>query len=151
MMKKLLYILAVSFLTIFSVSCEKEEKGLNINGEWHTTKTVTQGAEQTVLADVYISFTDGNFVLYQKTGQMLRHYVYTGTYTSFNNVLKGTYSDGSRFACDYELALDGETLVMTAIHQSEEVITYTKTQIPAEVKENSVPFVKSEQVVKPIL
>lgn len=150
-MKKLLYILAAAFVSLLTISCEKEETGLNINGEWHTAMTVTVGNEQTVVADVYVSFTDGSFVLYQKTGEQMRHYIYTGTYTSLNGVLKGTYSDGSRFGCDYELALEGETLTMTAMNELGDVIIYTKTEIPADVKANAVPYLKSEELPRPVL
>lgn len=135
-MKKVLLYAAAVFAIVCAVSCRKEEKKINnadtIIGEWHCTP---EGLE----ADIYVAFdADGEFELYQKVGEG-RHRHYWGTYGIEGNTLSGTYSDGDPWGSSYsmEFVSDGE-MKLTALNGSDEVTTYLREDIPAEVKENAL-------------
>ena len=85
--------------------------------------------------DVYVSFGDGTFDLYQKVGEG-RYFLYDGTYTLTGNVLSGLYSDGTSWGSDYDISLETDSLVLTANNGSGEVSVYTREDIPAEVLGN---------------
>lgn len=142
-MKRTLYIMAMTVLSVIALaSCQKENgAGTIVDGDWHGSMTVS---EETV-ADVYISFSEGNFVIYQKTGSLERYYMYDGTYTVTGNTLSGKYSDGTSWGSQYEVNVTGNSMQMTALNGSGEVSIYQREEIPAEVKDTAVPNVKSDE------
>ena len=97
--------------------------------------------------DVYVSFGDGTFDLYQKVGEG-RYFLYDGTYTLTGNVLSGLYSDGTSWGSDYDISLETDSLVLTAKNGSGEVSTYVRKAIPAEVSGNVA--VKSSMKEAPV-
>lgn len=119
-------------LCILSFSCKKENDGLDITGNWHL---VSSGELSMETVDVYVSFGEGAFSLYQKIGEG-SYYRYEGTYTLTGNVLGGSYSDGTLWGSDYDITLEQDRLTMTARNGSGEVSVYTRKDIPAEVLEN---------------
>lgn len=146
-MKKTIFFLiavpAMALISLLSVSCQKTDPyGSELDGEWHLVSTT--GLEMDGI-DVYASFSGGSFVLYQRTGDMMRYYVYDGTYSLADDVLSGRYSDGSSLGSTYRLVFsdDGNTLEMLALNGSEELNAYRRSTIPEEVRNISVPAVKS--------
>lgn len=118
---------------------------------------VSSGETDMEQVDVYLSFTDGNFEIYQKLGNS-RYWIFSGTYTVTGNTVTGKYSDGSSWGSYYESRLenDGSVLVLTALNGSAEESVYNRTPVPDEVKAEAVPAVKSGAdencpVCKPIL
>lgn len=117
----------------------KDEKPLDITGEWNLvsiqTKSATLGG-QTV--DVYILFaSDWSFTMYQKIGAG-RYYKYSGTYVLDGATLSGKYSDGKLWGSSYEVELSSSDSQMTLTSASGEVDTYKKASIPSDVVENSL-------------
>lgn len=150
-MKRFIYaFLAVSLACLSFVSCQKDTDGISVDGDWHLVST---GDLDMADIDVYATFSGGAFVLYQKTGDMARFYRYEGTYSVAGDVLSGAYSDGSPLASSYRVSLgdDGETLEMTALNGSDELSTYERAAVPADVREVSVPALKSGSAPVPYL
>ncbi len=141
-MRKIYYIMiaAVMSLMMFS-SCAKEEL-VDISGEWYGTKMIAKEK----LADIYLSFSEGSFVIYQKTGSQTRYYKYDGVYTLSSGILYGTYSDGTAMGASYQVQREGDSLLLTALNGSEETIVYVRTPIPDEVRNTAVPPVKSDNL-----
>lgn len=134
-MRKILYILAALTL-LAAAGCKKEEKKVDykalISGEWHCSPADIE-------TDVHAVFeADGCFDAYQKIGEgRYRHY--TGTWSSEGSTLSGIYSDGSAWGSTYRMEFpDDNTMTLTALNGSEEVMTYFREAVPAEVKEGCI-------------
>lgn len=128
-MKKLLYMLAALTL-ILATGCTKEDKKVDyksaIVGQWHC-------APADMDADIYVEFEkEGDFALYQQLGEG-RYRKYTGSWTNAENILSGTYTDGTPWGSSYQMAFNGDTMTLTAQNGSNEVMTYVKQSIPDEV------------------
>lgn len=117
----------------------KEEKPLDITGEWNLVNVQTRSAtfgDQTV--DVYISFSgDRSFTIYQMIGTG-RYRRYSGTWLLSGTALTGQYSDGSHWGSSYEVELSSAGSRLTLTSDSGEVDTYQKASIPADVAANAV-------------
>lgn len=140
MKKTILYIIS-TFVALVMSSCTKSSD-MDVAGEWHL---VSSGDTDMELVDVYISFNGGSFEILQKLGEG-RYWIYTGTYAVSGSILTGSYNDGSPLgggSYDVKLEESGSRLVMTALNGSSEVSTYTRMQIPAEIRSEAVPAVKS--------
>ena len=143
-MRKVLYILAALML-ITAVGCKKEEKKIDykarLAGEWHCTPAEID-------ADIYVTFdAEGSFDLYQQIGEG-RHRHYTGTWSSEESTLSGTYSDGSAWGSTYRMEFpDENTMKLTALNGSEEVMTYVREAVPAEVKEGCIEVKSSLRIL----
>lgn len=118
--------------------CKKnnpEPTPASLDGEWEltavSTKSVKIGSES---VSVYISFSDGNFVLYQQLGNT-RPRKYSGTYTLAGNVLEGKYSDGKKLGSKWEVSLENDSLKL--VSETNEVDTYRKCTIPSDIKEKA--------------
>ena len=143
-MKRLLYILAALMLTVTS-GCKKDEapvdyKGL-LPGEWHC-KPAELGA------DVYVDFNeDGAFDLYQMLGEgRYRHY--QGSWSIEGDVLSGTYSDGTDWGSSYKMSFNGkDSMTLTAQNGSDETMTYSREDIPSEVKDGSIDVKSSLRIL----
>ncbi len=136
MMKKLI-IAALMLLALASCDKEKAGKALDISGDWNITEISTKAAEiGGVTLDIWISFkADKSFTMYQKIGQG-RYDSYSGSWSISGTRLTGTYSDGKKWATEYDVALEdgGNSLILTSI--TGETDTYAKGTIPPEVLNN---------------
>ena len=134
MMKSRVLILAailLSALVSFS-SCKKEEKTLDVKGEWEltevkmATKSALVGAETVT---VYVKFSeDGNFAMYQMVGDG-RFVAFSGSWKLAGSTLSGTYADGTSWASSYEVSVDKSTLTMTT-EDGLDVFVYKACTIP---------------------
>lgn len=129
MMKRMFYML----LAILVLSaCKKEEKPVDytpaVIGEWHCAAI---GLD----SDVYVSFTeDKKFSLYQKMGDT-DYKFYSGFWDVQQDTLTGSYADGTDWGSSYRLEfIDNDTMVMTALNGSDDIVTYVRETIPNEVK-----------------
>lgn len=130
------FVLLLGILVL--AGCKKnnpEPKPAAVDGEWELvsldTKSVKIGAET---VSVYISFSNGNFVLYQQMGES-RPRKYSGTYTIADNVLGGKYSDGRNFGSKWELSIDNDK--MKLVSENGETDTYERCTIPSDIKEKA--------------
>mgnify|MGYP002622885875 CR=1 FL=1 len=141
MMKRMLLMAAGLLVMLTACDKEKPENGgtttadtSKIVGEWSLTGISTKAATlggQTI--SVYVSFSsDNKFQLYQQIGQGWYTY-YSGSWTLKDGTLSGTYDSGAAWGSTYTVALDGDTMSLTSAGGSE-TDTYTRTSIPAEVK-----------------
>ena len=125
------------------VGCGKEKNTPKVDnaakgaGEWHC-------APEGMDVDVYVAFdAAGSFEEYQRLGEgRYRHYA--GTWSVDKSVLSGVYADGTEWGSTYTLSFEGETMTLTADNSSMEVVVYTKTTIPAEVKDEAIDPLGSE-------
>ena len=134
MMKSRVLILAailLSALVSFS-SCKKEEKMLDVKGEWEltevkmATKSALVGAETVT---VYVKFSeDGTFAMYQMVGDG-RFVAFSGSWKLAGSTLSGTYADGTSWASSYEVSVDNSTLTMTT-EDGADVFVYKACTIP---------------------
>ena len=137
-MKRILLIISAVLLL---ASCGRE-KGKEkttadyLYGEWHSTSITVSG-------DVYISFTDDmKFEMFQKIGEGA-YRLYRGTWNVEEDVLTGKYNDGEDWAAAYRITVDDRSLTMTSINDAAENSTYTKAEIPENVRNGSETIVKS--------
>lgn len=143
-MKARIYLFAtLLFAALAFVGCGKEKDTPKVNnatkvvGEWHY-------APEGMDVDVYVAFTaEGTFDEYQRLGEgRYRHYA--GTWSVNKSTLSGVYADGTEWGSSYTLSFDGDTMTLTADNDSAEAIVYTKTTIPAEVKDEAIDPLGSE-------
>lgn len=117
----------------------KEEKPLDITGEWNLVNVQTKSAtlgDQAV--DVYISFSeDKSFTMYQMIGTG-RYRKYSGTWILSGTTLSGKYSDGKPWGSSYEVELSSSGTRLTLTSDSGEVDTYQKASIPTDVTGNAI-------------
>lgn len=148
-MKKLILYVATIFALTCAVSCKKDDKKVDykssIVGEWHCSPEAFD-------ADVYVAFNaEGGFDLYQQIGEG-RHRHYTGTYSIEGNTLSGTYTDGNPWGSTYSMEfVSDKEMKLTALNGSNEVMSYFKEDIPAEVRDNAVDTKSIEDVDCPVL
>ena len=139
-MKTKFYILmSLLCVALISVGCSKEKKqdapkadnAAMVVGEWHC-------APEGMDVDVYVAFdAEGKFDEYQRLGEgRYRHYA--GTWSVEESVISGAYADGTEWGSTYTLSFESDTMTLTANNDSMEMLTYTKTTIPAEVKEEAI-------------
>ena len=134
MMKSRVLILAailLSALVSFS-SCKKEEKTLDVKGEWEltdvkmATKSALVGAETVT---VYVKFSeDGAFAMYQMVGDG-RFVAFSGSWKLAGSTLSGTYADGTSWASAYDVSVEKSTLTMTT-EDGLDVFVYKACTIP---------------------
>lgn len=134
MMKSRVLILAAILLSavVSFSSCKKEEKTLDVKGEWEltevkmSTKSALVGAETVT---VYVKFSeDGTFAMYQMVGDG-RFVAFSGSWKLAGSTLSGTYADGTSWASSYEVSVDKSTLTMTT-GDGLDVFVYKACTIP---------------------
>ena len=133
-MKRLLFIFT-ALLMITATGCKKEDKKVDYKaslvGQWHCTP---EGMD----AEIYVEFVqDGSFALYQQVGEG-RYRKFTGLWQCEENILSGTYADGSPWGSTYQMEFNDGILTLTALNGSNEVMTYIKKDIPGEVLEDCI-------------
>ena len=145
MKAKIYSIISVLCAALLFIGCAKEKKqdapkendAAMVVGEWHC-------APEDYDVDVYVEFAaTGEFNEYQRLGEgRYRHY--EGTWSVEKSVLSGVYADGTEWGSTYTISFSGDTMTLTANNESAEAIVYTKTTIPAEVKEEAIAPLGSE-------
>ena len=136
---KNMMIALAALVAITACGGNKDEKPLDITGEWNLVNVQTKAATlggQTV--DVYISFSSGkSFTMYQMLGAG-RYHKYSGTYILDGTTLSGKYSDGKQWGSSYEVELSSSDTQLTLTSASGEVDTYKKTSIPSDVTDTAI-------------
>ena len=144
-MKNILKLLMVLSVVFGSVSCggsadEGPQVSEKIVAEWHL---VSMSGVSTV-PQVYVNFAqDMSFELYQKVGDGV-HRSITGRYSvnAEKKTISGMYEDNYPWKYDYKFEIKDNTLVLSAVSDTYSVV-YTREAIPAEVRQMSLPLVKS--------
>lgn len=139
-MKRILLIIS-AILLLASCGRDKGKEKTTADylyGEWHSTSISVNG-------DVYLSFTDDmKFEMFQKVGEGA-YRLYRGTWNVEEDVLTGKYNDGEDWAAAYRITVDDKSLTMTSMNDAAEESTYTRTEIPENVRNCSDTVVKSSQ------
>lgn len=134
MMKTRVLILMAALLSaaVSFSSCKKEEKTLDVKGEWEltdvkmSTKSALVGAETVT---VYLNLAeDGSFAMYQMVGDG-RFVAFSGSWKLAGSTLSGTYADGTSWASAYEVSVEKSTLTMTT-EDGLDVFVYKACTIP---------------------
>ena len=138
-MKKIVLVL---FAVVAMACCRKEENPLDITGEWRLSGIETKVSIWEETVDVYLSFSaDRSFMMYQMIGAG-RYRAYSGSWFLSGNTLSGIYSDGRPWgAASYEVEMEGNVLTLMAMDASGRELesdTYTRTSIPADVRDGAV-------------
>ena len=119
-------------------SIEKEWKLSTVNG---------------VPADfnIYISFVDGVFALYQQAYTLDFHF-YEGEYSISGNTLSGSYFDGTAWKSDYTggISEDGNTMTLKSTESTPVTYVYVACQIPDTVIEEATAT-RANSAIAPIL
>ena len=121
----------------FAACTNPEDKILDkVVGEWHYVSSTE---------DVYVAFSaDCTFELYQKMGDGLLRYRYTGTYEFDGTVLTGVYADYTPWADEYTVTSSANSLTLTSVSNPQYSMKYEREQIPEEVKTHYVPMTKGQ-------
>lgn len=131
-MKKYIIILLSAVLALSGCRKEPQKKALDISGDWALVGLETKSANVgDVVVEVYLSFNDGRFVLYQKVGEG-RFRAYDGTYTLTSDLLEGAYSDGKPWGTSYKVSLEDGLMILSSLGEQS---TYRKSEIPSEALE----------------
>ena len=134
MMKSRVLILVAALLSalVSFSSCKKEEKTLDVKGEWEltevkmATKSALVGAETVT---VYLNLAeDGSFAMYQMVGDG-RFVAFSGSWKLAGSTLSGTYADGTSWASAYVVSVEKSTLTMTT-EDGLDVFVYKACTIP---------------------
>lgn len=134
MMKSRVLILVAALLSalVSFSSCKKDEKTLDVKGEWEltevkmATKSALVGAETVT---VYLNLAeDGSFAMYQMVGDG-RFVAFSGSWKLAGSTLSGTYADGTSWASAYEVSVEKSTLTMTT-EDGLDVFVYKACTIP---------------------
>ena len=137
-MKRILLIIS-AILTLASCGRDKGKEKTTADylyGEWHSTSISVTG-------DVYISFTDDmKFEMFQKIGEGA-YRLYRGSWNVEGDLLTGRYNDGEDWAAAYTVTVDDRSLTMISTNDAAEKSTYTRTEIPEDVRNSSETVVKS--------
>lgn len=136
-MKRILLIISA---VLILASCGKDGKKKTtadyLYGEWHSTSISVTG-------DVYISFTDDmKFEMFQKIGEGA-YRLYRGSWNVEGDLLTGRYNDGEDWAAAYTVTVDDRSLTMISTNDAAEKSTYTRTEIPEDVRNSNETVVKS--------
>ena len=137
-MKRILLIIS-AILTLASCGRDKGKEKTTADylyGEWHSTSISVTG-------DVHISFTDDmKFEMFQKIGEGA-YRLYRGSWNVEGDLLTGRYNDGEDWAAAYTVTVDDRSLTMISTNDAAEKSTYTRTEIPEDVRNSSETVVKS--------
>lgn len=133
---KFILILAVLFL----YSCKKEEISVDISGEWELVSFSSGAVEESEIpVSVYLAFdkASASFTIFQKLGE--GHYgKYIGEYSCSGSRVRGQYSNGTSWACEYNAELEGNRLLMISIGLSaDETCVYARCTIPSDVRKDA--------------
>ena len=135
-MKSLKIFSLAMLLALALVGCKKEEnpgggKGGNaLVGEW----VLTSWSEAQPEFNVYIDFNDDNtFEMYQQVWSF-DYELFAGNYTVNGDIVTGSYTDGSAWACGYKFIVEGDVLTMYSQEDVSVASVYEKCTIPEEIK-----------------
>lgn len=109
-----------------------------ICGEWHHL-------DEDGTIDIYMAIlSDGSHELYQKISGGV-HHLYRSTWTLNETVLEGIYNDQAPWQASYNVSLseDKNTLTLTDIQDSENVLVFVRESIPDSVRDTCIVDVKS--------
>ena len=141
-MKRFIYILFICCAAL-AVSCQETDTptyGIDsaVIGEWHLTGAMAEGTPINEDMDVWLCiYSDCTFELYQKSiTQSVRYDRFTGTCSTRDNILSGTYSSGMPWGSRYTYATASDALILTSFNLLEEQ-HYTRQEVPADVRENA--------------
>jgi hypothetical protein len=147
-MKKFFAIFCVALLSL--VGCENPNgptpgggDSSDIAGEWHI---VDWNGEAPVF-DVYVEFKGGSFNIYQQVYSLYYEH-YEGTYNVSDDIITGTYADGSNWACGYKFSVADGKLTLMSQEDTSIVSIYEKCTIPQEIKDEAATTRASDS--KPI-
>ena len=138
-----LKLLSFAALLLLLAGCRKDEKPIDIVGEWRLSDIQTKVVLGSEEVDVYLSFTETNlFLLYQAVGPG-RYRRYSGYWTLEGDMLSGTYTDGKPWGASYRVSRDGDALILSALDLSGEELerdTYVRSAIPADIVAGAVSY-----------
>lgn len=130
-------------ISLLLVSCGEKFPTINydVTGSWKISKIDTKSIQigsETI--EIYVNFSgDNTFQLFQMAGEG-RYHLYTGTWQRENNILSGTYSDNTTWACNYLIYIDDErkTLTLTADNKTKETMVFFVCNIPQSIIDNAI-------------
>ena len=101
--------------------------------------------------NIYISFVDGVFALYQQAYTLDFHF-YEGEYSISGNTLSGSYFDGTAWKSDYTggISEDGNTMTLKSTESTPVTYVYVACQIPDSVIEEATAT-RANSAIAPIL
>ena len=142
-MKKFFAIFAVALLAL--VGCNNKENGSGdasgLIGQWH----IVEWNNETPEFDVYVEFKEGKFNIYQQVYSLYYEH-YTGSYNVNGDIISGTYTNGSNWACGYKFEVADKELTLYSQEDTSIVSVYKKCTIPQEVIDEATTTRSSEVV-----
>ncbi len=144
-MKKYFAIFAVALLAL--VGCEPTLTpggSSDIDGQWHIVEWNGEAPE----FDVYVDFNKGKFDIYQQVYSLYYEH-FEGTYKTSGEIITGSYTDGSNWACGYKFEVSGKKLTLSSQEDSSIVSVYERCEIPQSVIDEATTTRATD--AKPIL
>ena len=122
-------------LVMTVVGCKPDVNGPagakgELSGEW----VLTSWNEATPEFHVYIDFNaDGTFAMYQQVWSF-DYELFEGNYVINGDIVTGTYTDGTSWACGYKFKREDSKLTMYSQEDKSVASVYEACEIPAEIK-----------------
>ena len=142
-MKKFLAIFAVAILAL--VGCNKEKQNgpsggaSAINGQWH----IVEWNSETPEFDVYVDFYNGTFIIYQQVYSLF-YEKFEGSYNVSGDIITGSYTNGSNWACGYKFEVSGDQLTLYSQEYISVTSVYEKCEIPQAIIDEAASTRASE-------
>ena len=146
-MKKFFAIFAVALFAL--VGCEHSGQPNSgdasaLIGEWRIVEWNGEAPE----FDVYVEFKSNGFNIYQQVYTLFYEH-FTGSYNVSDDILTGSYADGTSWACGYKFMFADGKLMLQSQEDTSIVSVYEKCTIPQAIKDEA-SFTRASEV-KPIL
>ena len=144
-MKKYFAIFAVALLALVGCKNGRGQSGsTELDGQWHIVEWNGEAPE----FDVYIELKDGHFNIYQQVYTLFYEH-FEGSYNVNGEIITGSYTDGSNWACGYKFELVENKLKLMSQEDKSIVSIYEKCEIPVAVIEEAASTRAAD--AKPIL
>jgi hypothetical protein len=142
-MKKYFAIFAVVLLAL--VGCNNKNNGTSnasdIDGQWH----IIEWNNETPEFDAYIEFKAGKFNIYQQVYSIFFE-KFEGSYNVSGDIITGSYTNGSNWACGYKFEVSGDQLTLYSQEDISVTSVYEKCEIPQAVIDEATTTRSAEAV-----
>lgn len=143
-MKKFFAIFAVALLALVGCNDKKNDNptpggSSDIDGQWH----LVEWNGETPEFEVYVDFSNSQFSIYQQV-YSLYYERFDGTYNVNGNIVTGTYTNGSKWACGYKYEVSANQLTMYSQEDISITSVYEKCEIPQAVIDEAAATRASE-------
>jgi hypothetical protein len=93
--------------------------------------------------DVYVDFYNGTFIIYQQVYSLF-YEKFEGSYNVSGDIITGSYTNGSNWACGYKFEVSGDQLTLYSQEDISVTSVYEKCEIPQAIIDEAASTRASE-------